>query len=726
MKTKVKRVLAIVTAITVALTAVCVFAEKSDSDVNIAVGKSAVSAAYGTDTVFGTTVANVVDGNDAKVFITCATDRITVDLGKKYPITEAQMVKWSSETGTYGSGKSTFDVYVSNTKPASQTAALTNAVQLPQIKNGDSGFFNVKDDTYYSRYVPETVGAYRYVQLVYTKIDAIADLRIGELKVFTTKEAAEATTETAVVSKGKPVYCEGNPSWNTDITAVNDGREDTYYTLYGESHANKPLTICLMNKYPIEYVKAKFLAGDADEILVSNDVNFDNYEPLIYDETEEWWTLDESAAENEFTYVRIMPMPVQANANDTTLWVRYKEISVYSSKTYADKSINETANVSVGKYIESKVHGTQGYLSAAANAVDGDDETKFWAIVDPANEEYLTIDLGNTYPIYNVEILTEARAYTPGTGRVIVSNDKTFGTYTELSKYKKRNDNYKTDYYASGTAPGKDPECRFVRVYKDVTTSIANWQVMEISVYTDKAASELSDAMRNAVLEGEYTNKIGGLNDLIDGNRGTNAGVYGGIVKFKLPYPQSVEKIEIDMRSAGGGDDDRYGYNVWLSETGNTADGIKVMSSEAAVNAAYTDGSTIAARTNSDKKFMYVLIGGRNDGFFYIDNIRAMTKDFVDSIEYTPSLDGEKTAGSTLTFNVDYRSNTDENTPVKLIIAQYEGGKLIGCEAADAVVNGKSGTVSADYVIENLNENTVFKAMMWNGTLSAPIINTAE
>ena len=93
MRKMVKKSLAALAALSMMIpTIMPVSAAKGENDVNIAVGKPTISAAYGESSYFGTSAADVTDGTNDKYFIDegrgSNSEYITIDLGKRYPVTE--------------------------------------------------------------------------------------------------------------------------------------------------------------------------------------------------------------------------------------------------------------------------------------------------------------------------------------------------------------------------------------------------------------------------------------------------------------------------------------------------------------------------------------------------------------------------------------------------------------------------------------------------------------
>lgn len=750
MRKMVKKSLAALAALSMMIpTIMPVSAAKGETDVNIAVGKPTISAAYGESSYFGTSATDVTDGTNDKYFIDegrgSNSEYITIDLGKRYPVTEIRAIMWGGDSDyVYNMKGATINMYLTNTKPANQNDHPADCVKLNSIMNGDSQYSVYDGDVYQAKWELSEEASYRYVQFEYIRGSATQAIRLCEIEVYTTKEAVE--NEPVIVSVGKPVYTAFNGWFYFNPSYINDGTLNNKYGAYGcTDNDQADIIINLEYQYPIEKVTlGSIQTGTVEDILVSNDADFATAAYLEYDSELEAYILPDSEAAvmgTDFKYVKLDMSIGQIDADNVGVY-GIAEMSVYSTKSAAKKAeaVKELRNVSIGKKTRSISYGDGGYLEhVVGNTTDGNDNTYYLSF---GAEDYITIDLAQTYPLRKII----ARGGAGHLGRemgikeVRVSNDPAFGTYENLSiadywlTDADTDDRVTNKIFTPDCAPDEVNSYRYVRIYREKIEHDI-WYIGEISVYTDKAAT----AYENVALNRPVSKIIadgwiweGSDKTMVDGNTSTNAGAWNGMAQIALDYPQKIEKIEIDTRASTSDFQDLRGFNVWVMDkpanpevyTGNMK---KVWSAEPKGGSAqYAAGETVVLDVDSDDKYSCVVIQGGDGGMFIVAEVRVMSDDVVSGTEWTTSFtDTALAPGAAVTFTADYRAETALDKNVFAVVARYDGDVLTDVKISDiTALSGKSGSATVDYTLAQdvaVTDATSLMGMVWEANENAQL-----
>lgn len=782
MKTIAKRLIAAIAAMTLLIPSASVWAARGATDVNVAAGKSAISSVYGEGGYNSDTVVANVTGEG--IFISCAsheqTELVTVDLGVRYPINEILVATYGNNTSTdsYGFGSdAVFEVYVSNTNPGQYTdLSTTDGVKLNVI--GDTQFVAADGGGYNSYYELDTAGSYRYVQLKYIKgTDAVADLYLNEIEVYTSQESASNVP--TVISVGKPIYSDFFDGYNAKILALNDGDFTTEHWAYtgsgefgnGISGINSDGTVIdgyydhiinLEAKYPIEKVTVTKPTdcGSVDGVSVSNDPNAAAGEwlPLVYDDGDDAYYIDPIDAADlgsDYQFVKIELTPGDWYGDRFVGGI--KEVSVYttSAAAAAATEAEDLVNIAVGKSFTS--NDPNGYGDQFVSYVnDGNMSTQWFTF---AGTPQITYDLGRAYTIENVRTYKQGNWTNDGRisgyaiAKVEVSNDPNFNSDSTVTlsgqKYRIDNsDNGWTNYtsYSQNELPADFGKYRYVRVTGNPNADVA-WQLNEVEIYTNKA----DNALQNMSLKSTATFINGGsagldstIEDLIDGDSSTYCYSASGMAVIKLPYPMTIEQIEVDSRPGYDSLTDNFtnlgGYNIWISsyplegdwnlpEEAGTC--VKVSNAERVDqtgNRLYHAGATVVTEIEDENKYEYVTVQCPANAEFFIYDVRILSDDIIEGTAITNELTGETAKGEVLTLTAGYRGETAIDKVVDLYIARYDCGVLTDIEISENnTFSGQVVTETLDYTItEDVTAQTEFKGFVWEKDTMQPFALNAE
>ena len=666
MKTIAKRLVVAITSLAIIIPTVSVWAARGENDVNVAVGKKAISKCYGEGGWGEDVVANVTgDGIFCCPTASGQVELVTVDLGTRYPINEVLVGTYGNNTSTdaFGFGSdAVFEVYVTNTAPAQDTdISQTDGVKLNFI--GDTQFVANPGGGYTSCYELGESASYRYVQVKYVKgTDAVADMRISEIEVYTSQEAASNVP--TVVSVGKPVYSQFYNGYNFNILALNDGNFETEHWAYigagefgnGISGVNSDGTIIdgyydhiidLEAKYPIEKVTITkpTNCGAVDGISVSNDNA--TWVSLVYDEADDAYYPATSDCDYKFVKIELTP---GVWGNDRFVG-GIKEVSVYSTSAAAAAADKELVNIAVGKSFVSNEPGAFGNLDSHAN--DGNMDT-YWFTY--AGEPQITYDLGRAYTIENVR--TYKIGNNPANGndkgsaitKIEVSNDPNFNSDSTValtgSKYRISNaGNAESNYtsYSQTELPDEFKKYRYVRV-TGRPDSVEAWKLDEVEIYTNKEETTLKNVATESTayfINGGSAGLGSTMENLIDGDSSTWCYSPYGMAVIKLPYPMKIEQIEVDSRPGYDSLTDNFtnlgGYNIWLSSYPLEGDwnlpeeaGIctKISSAERVDqtgNRLYHAGATVVTEVEDDSYYSYVTVQCPSNAEFFIYDVRIIS-----------------------------------------------------------------------------------------------------
>jgi len=760
MKTIAKKIIAAITSLALLIPSATIMAARGEGDVNVAANKDAISKVHGD----GADPYGVADRvtTDGQFVGFGGEDLITVDLGQRYPITEVLISTWGknedSNGSNYGLGASyEMSIWVSNTNPGQYTDLSTNGgVKLNTIEEfvGEVGNYN-------SRYELGEEGAYRYVQLKYTGNTAGAAIYINEIEVYTTQEAASNVP--TVVSVGKPVYSDFYNGWNQNFIALNDGDFSTEHWMYiasgqwgnGYCGVSSDGTITdgyfdhvinLEAKFPIEKVSVTKGNDSVDGVSVANDPNAadSDWIPLVYDSGDDAYYLDAMDAEMfgaDYQFVKVEITPI--NHSDSERLAIVKEVSVYSTSAAA-ASVTPAAdmvNIATGKSFTSNEPGAFGFVDDYAN--DGDEST-YWFTY--AGEPQITYDLGHAYTIENVR--TKKIGNGPANGndkgskitKVEASNDPNFNADSTVelmgSKYRFSNaGNAESNYtsYSQNELPDEFGKYRYVRVtgYPD---SQEAWMLNEVEIYTKKAETELQNVSLDSTAEfinGGAADLGSTMENLIDGDSSTWCYSAGGMAVIKLPYPMTIDQIEIDSRpgydSLTGNFTNLGGYNVWLSLYPFEGDAnlpeepglvTKVSNAERVDqtgNRLYHAGATVVTEVEDENRYTYVTVQCPSNGEFFIYDVRILSNDPILEDEVNVEFVGEQVKDSTITLTANYRSLEPVGMTVNLYIARYDNNQLTDFMISDDIdFTGVGGSAILEYTItEEVTAQTQFKAFIW-------------
>ena len=733
--------------------------------VNVSTGKSAISKCYGAGGWGEDVVANVTgDGIFCCPTAAGQLELVTVDLGTRYPINEVSVGTYGNNTITddFGFGTDVFEVYVSNTDPGQSTDLSENGgVKLNVI--GDTQFVANPGGGYTSYYELANEGSYRFVQVKYIEgTDAVADMRLTEIEVYTTEEAASNVP--TVISVGKPVYSEFFDGWNYNFIALNDGDNSTEHWMYiasgqfgnGISGVNSDGTIIddyfdhvinLEAKFPIEKVTVSKGNNSVDGVSVANDPNAaaSDWIPLVYDEISDEYYLDTMDAEMfgaDYQFVKVEITPL--NHSDSERLAIVNEVSVYTTSAAA-ASVTPDAdmvNIAVGKSFTS--NDPNGYGDQFASYVnDGNMSTQWFTF---ATTPQITYDLGHAYTIENVRTYKQGNWASDGRvsgyaiAKVEVSNDPNFNSDSTVvlmgQKYRINNDGNGWSNYTSfsqNELPADFGKYRYVRITGNPNADVA-WQLNEVEIYTNKAEAALQNVAVGSTAEfinGGAAGLGSTMENLIDGDSSTWCYSAGGMAVIKLPYPMTIDQIEIDSRPGYDNLTNNFtnlgGYNVWLSLYPFEGDAnhpeepglvTKVSSAERVDqtgNRLYHAGATVVTEVEDENRYTYVTVQCPSNGEFFIYDVRILSNDPITEDEVNVEFVGEQVKDSTITLTANYRSLEPVDMTVNLYIARYDDNQLTDVIISDDIdFTGVGGAATLEYTItEEVTAQTQFKAFIW-------------
>ena len=712
-----------------------VLAAKGSTDFDVAEGKSAISACYGNGEYAGGTVANVT--SDSGIFISDGgwdsehMEIITIDLGAKYSINQIDVASYYADQSKgefYNYGNDVvFDCYVMNTAPANQHDAPASAVKLNVI--GDK-FQPASNGGYNSYFEPEKVAPYRYVQLRLLKgTGQTTAFRIPRIRVW-----APDTFDMAPVSVGKPVYSKFNgTSFGKELYMINDGDASTVYLAYGATDENADVIIDLENEYPITMVTQTLGPNGKGEIVgvyASNDPSFVSCAIFNYDEEDTAWYIDPSEAElygEDFKYIMIdysvEPYSTADGADHTNVVWDQAEITVYSTKSAAQKAVSQKTNIARGKAVTSKIYGHNDGLVALTDGDTTGNEFINYAKAETQGE-YYDIDLGNSYTITNIKTYHNSY-HAASVGEVWVSNDPSFINHEVFTtmQYHTDHNNDPVKYNSTPSGLAEDLEgYRYVRIFEPSDGYGDNpWRIREIEIYvpTSETVCENRAFKRSVTLYNDDGTERGAdynywgmvKESFVDGNESTEGGLSNNCVLVELDYPQKIEWIDVIMRGAPG-EHNKKGYNVYLSneKSNNTDNALQI--GQTASYAAYSAGETIRYTPNTDTRYKYVIVTANSNGECIAKEIKVFSSSEPRNTEITNTIsqsEGEYTL--TCAFEGDYQVDKY----VKMIIARYDGTELKEISISDVkTVSSQSGELTFNFTpTGEVSENDAYYGFVW-------------